>query len=86
MAKLEFKSEDLDNREARQISFVVPDDMNINEFKIVCMRMASAMGYADNSIKKCFGKEEYDTELDEDLKNILSPTVTVINGSIISLL
>jgi hypothetical protein len=37
------------NREAREIEFTVPDDMDINEFKVMCVRMASAMGYQDKS-------------------------------------
>lgn len=42
-------------REASKIELDVPDDMDINEFKVMCVRLASAMGYHENSIKKSFG-------------------------------
>jgi len=50
MAILSYQSEEPLNREAMAISFDVPDDMNIGEFKIMCIRMASSMGYQTLSI------------------------------------
>tara|TARA_R110000868_G_scaffold102014_3_gene280910 strand:- start:11475 stop:11723 length:249 start_codon:yes stop_codon:yes gene_type:complete len=57
-------------------------DMNTDEFKTICMRMASAIGYHDINIQECFNEgEEYEeivskmraeiTELEErlDAKN-----------------
>ncbi len=52
MAKIIFNIDKTDYREAFNIELSVPDDMNIYEFKTVCVRMASAMGYTDLSIKK----------------------------------
>lgn len=80
MAKLEYHSEEPLNREAMSISFDVPDDMDINEYKIMCVRLASAMGYHHKSIYKAFGELQYETESDREfidfLKslNITSPT------------
>ena len=57
MAKFIYKNsggELEDNREATKISFDVSDDMTINEFKIMCKRMASAMGYRESTIEKAF--------------------------------
>ena len=48
MGILSYKSEEPKNREAINIAFDVPDDMNIYEFKIMCVRMASSMGYHHN--------------------------------------
>jgi hypothetical protein len=56
MAKFQYIHEDNEfNREASTIEFTVPDDMNINEFKVMCVRMAHAIGYHQNSITKAFG-------------------------------
>ena len=44
MARLTYHNDEPHNREAETISFDVPNDMNINEFKIVCVRLAHAMG------------------------------------------
>lgn len=66
MAKIIFITEDSENREASEIEFKVPNDMDVWEYKRVCMRMAGAMGYTSLSIKKAFGHEyqkesEYET-------------------------
>lgn len=74
MGKLIFKyTDDLveDNREAREIEFTVPDDMDINEFKVMCVRMAGAMGYHENSIKKAFGDLIFGDEDVNTLKELL---------------
>jgi hypothetical protein len=66
MAKLIFNidGDDISYREAINIEFVVPDDMNIYEFKIICVRMAAAMGYTDVSIKNAFGELDYKSSND----------------------
>ena len=49
MGKLIFTYTDKDfienNREASKIEFDVPDDMDIHEYKVICVRLASAIGY-----------------------------------------
>ena len=75
MGKLIFSYTDKDflqhNREANKIEFEVPDDMDINEYKVVCVRLASALGYSNKSIKKSFGDLVFGTEDINDLKNLL---------------
>jgi hypothetical protein len=75
MGKLIFSYTDKDfienNREANKIEFDVPDDMDINEYKVVCIRMASAMGYGNNSIKQSFGDLVYGSEDKNELKELL---------------
>jgi hypothetical protein len=71
MAILSYKSEEPTNREAMNISFDVPDDMNIYEFKIMCVRLASSIGYHQNSINKAFGDTEYETESDREFKQFI---------------
>lgn len=60
MARLIFKYTDNDYiesaREASEIEFVIPDELNIFEFKTICARLAAALGYHEESIKKAFGK------------------------------
>lgn len=64
MAKIRYEHSDPEEiREAQNIEFTVPDDLNIFEYRIMCMRLASALGYTSESIKKAFG-EESDPEAD----------------------
>jgi len=70
MAKFTFSIEEEDNREASKIEFEVPNDLDIWEYKRMCMRMAGAMGYASLSIKKAFG-QEYLKNVKEELNLIL---------------
>jgi len=75
MGKLIFTYTDKDfvqlNREANKIELDVPDDMDINEYKVVCVRLASALGYSDKSIKKSFGDLVFGNEDVNDLKELL---------------
>lgn len=57
MAKFQFTIDGEDNREASKIEFEVPNDMDIWEYKRMCIRMAGAMGYTSLSVKKAFGQE-----------------------------
>jgi hypothetical protein len=75
MAKLIFITEEKENREASKIEFEVPNDMDVWEYKRICMRMAGAMGYASLSIKKAFGHEyqkEADYEITKNLRAMYS--------------
>ena len=74
MGKLIFRyTDELVNeiREAKEIELTVPDDMDINEFKVMCVRMASAMGYQEKSIQKGFGDLVYGEEDVNTLKELL---------------
>ena len=75
MAKLIFITTEEENREASKIEFTVPDDLDIWEYKRICMRMAGAMGYTNISIRKAFGheyKRELDYELTQNLQALYS--------------
>ena len=69
MAKLIFIIEEDQNREASRIEFEVPNDMDVWEYKRMCIRMAGAMGYASLSVKKAFG-QEYLKNVEEELNQI----------------
>jgi len=74
MGKLIFRYTDElveDIREAKEIELTVPDDMDINEFKVMCVRMASAMGYQEKSIQKSFGDLVFGEEDVNTLKELL---------------
>lgn len=77
-----FNIDKTDYREAFNIELSVPDDMNIFEYKIVCERMASAMGYTDSSIKKAFGESNYETKEDVHFKKFLKSVLGVSSGSL----
>jgi len=46
------------SREAKKIEMDIPPNLDIKEFKIICRRLASSLGYADESITKEFGKDK----------------------------
>ena len=75
MGKLIFTYTDKDfienNREASKIEFDVPDDMDIHEYKVICVRLASAIGYGDKTIKKSFGDLIYGDDDTNELKELL---------------
>lgn len=74
MGKLIFRYTDElveDIREAKEIEFTVPDDMDITEFKVMCVRMAQAMGYTEKSIVKSFGDLIYGSDNAGNLKELL---------------
>jgi hypothetical protein len=69
MAKLIFIIEEQENREASKIEFEVPNDMDVWEYKRMCIRMAGAMGYTSLSVKKAFG-QEYLRNVEQELNTI----------------
>ena len=79
MAKLIFIIEEQLNREASKIEFEVPNDMDVWEYKRMCMRMAGAMGYTSLSVKKAFGieyKKDLDLELSQIFENAYTGSLT----------
>jgi hypothetical protein len=72
MAKLIFILNEEHNREASKIEFTVPDDMNIQEYKVMCVRLASSLGYTNNSIKKAFGDLIYGDDEPETIRQLLN--------------
>ena len=69
MAKFIFIIEEELNREASKIEFEVPNDMDVWEYKRMCIRMAGAMGYTSLSVRKAFG-QEYLRNVEEELNTI----------------
>ena len=79
MAKFIFIIDEAENREASKIEFEVPNDMDVWEYKRMCVRMAGAMGYTSLSVKKAFG-QEYLKNVEEELNTIF---VNAYSGSLI---
>ena len=69
MAKFIFIIDGVEHREASKIEFEVPNDMDVWEYKRMCIRMAGAMGYASLSVKKAFG-QEYLKNVEQELNSI----------------
>jgi hypothetical protein len=82
MAILTYTSEEPTNREAMSVSFDMPDDMNIYEFKIMCVRLASSLGYHPSSIKNAFGETEIRTNLDNELADLIN-SMNVTTSSLV---
>lgn len=58
MAILKFTYEDASVvREAYEIELKFPDDIDIFEYKRICKRLASALGYSQKSIEKILTKD-----------------------------
>lgn len=83
MAKLIFTYTDKDyiehNREVSKIELDVPDDMDIHEFKVVCVRLASTIGYSNKSITKAFGDLIYGDENPNTIKELLHELNVITN-------
>jgi hypothetical protein len=86
MAKLIYIDSDFDsNREAKKISFTISEDLDIYEFKIICQRMASAMGYQQDSIQRAFGPNEKYIRKQQKVSDIISVMDYNVSGSKINL-
>ena len=73
MGKLIFKyTGEEQNREATSIELTVPDDMNIEEYKIMCIRLAHAMGFQEKTIQKEFGNLIFGNDKPHDIKQLLN--------------
>lgn len=79
MAKLIYRTEDNGNREANVVTLDVPNDMNMGEFKIICVRLAHALGYIHKSIDRHFGDLDYDTERDKIIRSLFEKSNTIPN-------
>ena len=42
-------------KEAKRIEFEIPKGMTCEEFKIICIRMAHAVGYHETTVRETFG-------------------------------
>jgi hypothetical protein len=47
-----------ETKEAKTIELKLPSDMTCHEFKVICLRMAHAIGYHENSVRDTFGSIE----------------------------
>jgi len=75
MAKLIFRYTDeyyiSEVREAKSVELEVPGDMDIHEYKVVCIRMAKALGYTEKTISNGFGDLIYGEDDKHNLKDLL---------------
>lgn len=58
-----------ETKEAKSIELKLPNDMTCNEFKVMCVRMAHAIGYHETSVRETFGKI-VDKNLEKDKKQL----------------
>tara|TARA_B110000858_G_scaffold195675_1_gene252624 strand:+ start:142 stop:360 length:219 start_codon:yes stop_codon:yes gene_type:complete len=47
-----------DSREADKIEMDIPSNLTIQEFKIICRRLALSLGYGSESVSSEFGKDQ----------------------------
>jgi len=65
------ESESEDIGEAKTIFFEIPSDATINEFYIICKRMASALGYSSKCIENTFNND-INFKYSENLEDIIN--------------
>ena len=46
------------SREAQKVEFEVPEDLSIQDFKRLCKRLASSLGYSYDSIDEVFDNKK----------------------------
>jgi len=56
-------------KEAKRIEFELTKGMTCSEFKVICIRLAHAIGYHENSVRDTFGKIE-DANKESDKKQL----------------
>jgi hypothetical protein len=44
-----------ETKEAKSIDLQIPNNMTCDEFRIICIRMAHALGYHENNVRETFG-------------------------------
>lgn len=84
MAKFIFITDGAGNREASKIELQVPNDLNVFEFKNMCIRMASAMGYHPNSIGKAFETTKEQEQIDKEIFSIFYDVDNHTSNSIVA--
>lgn len=52
----ELSDQNISIKEPTKIEFEVPNDLNIYEFKTVCIRIAKSLGYSDIKISDTLGE------------------------------
>jgi len=57
-------------KEAKRIEFEIPKGMTCEEFKIICIRMAHALGYHEKTVRKSFGNIQ-DANKENDKRQLL---------------
>lgn len=57
MDKLIYIRGDKTSPEPQKIEFEIPEGLTIWEFKVVVKRLASSLGYTDNTIVDAFGED-----------------------------
>ena len=45
-------------REAEKIEMDIPSNLTIKEFKTICRRLASSLGYGPSAVSREFGKDK----------------------------
>ena len=68
-------------REAQEIELTFPDDLDIYEFKIVCQRLAAAMGYHHESIQRGFGTNERYIKKEQIVSDLMGVIDYNLSGS-----
>jgi hypothetical protein len=56
------------SKEAQKIEMDVRENLDVHDFKLICKRLACALGYSSNSVEEAFGSKKPDAD---SIKQIL---------------
>jgi hypothetical protein len=56
------------SKEVQKIELDVTENLDVHEFKLICKRLACALGYSSNSVEEAFGNNNQ--RVDATTKNI----------------
>tara|TARA_B100001564_G_scaffold323439_1_gene303481 strand:- start:540 stop:758 length:219 start_codon:yes stop_codon:yes gene_type:complete len=59
------------SKEVQKIELDVTENLDVHEFKLICKRLACALGYSSNSVEEAFGNNYGNESTSKNIKQIL---------------
>ena len=59
------------SKEVQKIELDVTENLDVHEFKLICKRLACALGYSSNSVEEAFGNNYGNESTSRNIKQIL---------------
>ena len=59
------------SKEVQKIELDVTENLDVHEFKLICKRLACALGYSSNSVEEAFGNNYGNESTSKIIKQIL---------------
>lgn len=59
------------SKEVQKIELDVTENLDVHEFKLICKRLACALGYSSKSVEEAFGNNYGNESTSKNIKQIL---------------